>query len=109
SGQEIWSATQSFATVPTTGAVTVGVFGDARDTVSTWQMVNQRMAGSGASLLLISGDIVDVGVDESLFQQWLNAIWTDTSDASGTGFLTLGQIIMVPINGNHENEASQFY
>jgi hypothetical protein len=107
-GQEIWSATQSFATVPTTGAITVGVFGDARDTVSTWQMVNQRMAGSGASLLLISGDIVDVGVDESLFQQWFNAIWTD-SDAGGTGFLTLGQFIMVPINGNHENEASQFY
>ena len=108
-GQEIWSPTQSFATAPTTGPITVGVFGDARTTVSTWQMVNQRMAGSGASLLLVSGDVVDSGVDATAWQQWLDAIWTDPSDASGTGFLTLGQFIMVPINGNHENESSQFY
>lgn len=114
-GQEIWSATQSFATVPAMtatagdagGPILVGVFGDARDTVGTWQMVNQRMTGSGASILLISGDIVDLGIDETLFTEWLNAIWTNST--SGTGFLTLGQFIMVPINGNHENESSQFY
>ncbi|MGO8994999.1 MAG: fibronectin type III domain-containing protein [Polyangiaceae bacterium] len=106
-GQEIWSATQSFATVPSSGSITVGVFGDARDAVTTWQAVNQRMTGSGASLLLISGDIVDIGTEESLFSQWLSAIWTD--DAGPGGFLTLGQFIIVPINGNHENESSEFY
>jgi hypothetical protein len=108
-GSEIWSATQSFATVPAPGSsITVGVYGDARDSVTTWQMVNQRMAGSGASMLLISGDIVDIGVQESLFQEWLNAIWTSPSDA-GTGFITLGQFILVPIAGNHENDSSQFF
>jgi hypothetical protein len=106
--QEIWSATQSFTTVASSGSITVGVFGDARDTVATWQMVNQRMTGAGASLLLVSGDIVDVGVEEDNdWQPWLDAIWT--YDAGATGFLTLGQVTIVPIAGNHENEASQFY
>jgi acid phosphatase type 7 len=110
-GVEIWSAPQSFATVPAVGAgpITVGVFGDARDTPSIWTMVNQRMAGSGASILLISGDIVDVGVDEALFTQWLNAIWTADGDGGGTSFISLGQFIIVPVNGNHEAESSQFY
>jgi acid phosphatase type 7 len=108
-GSEIWSATQSFATVPVPGsAITVGVYGDARDTVATWQMVNQRMVGSGASLLLISGDIVDIGEEESLFQEWLTRIWQSPTDA-GTGFITLGQFIMVPAPGNHENDSSQFF
>jgi acid phosphatase type 7 len=107
-GSEIWSATQSFATVPATGSsITVGVYGDARDTLATWQMVNERMVGSGASLLLISGDIVDIGVQESLFQSWLDAIWKN--DAGATGFFTLGQFVMVPVPGNHENDSSQFF
>ncbi len=103
-GKEIWSAVQSFTTVPATGPIVVGVFGDARDTVGTWGMVNQRMVGQ-ASLILISGDIVDIGVEESLFSQWLDEIWGD----GGAPFGTLGQIPIVPIAGNHEAEASQFY
>ncbi len=59
-GSEIWSATQSFSTVPAIGnSVTVGIFGDARDLVTTWQLVNQRMRDASPSLLLVSGDIVD--------------------------------------------------
>jgi hypothetical protein len=109
-GSEIWSATQSFATVPATGSkVTVGIFGDARDLVSTWQLVNQRMRDAAPNLLLVSGDIVDIGAEESLFSQWLDAIWLDPSDAGGTGFITLGQVMMVPVAGNHENDSSQFF
>ena len=35
-------------------------------------------------------------------------IWQSPADA-GTGFITLGQFIMVPIAGNHENDSSQFF
>ncbi len=106
-GSEVWSATQSFSTVPASDPITVGVYGDARDLDSTWTMVNQRMVGSGATLLLISGDMVDLGAEESLFQQWLSDIWT--TDAGAPNFITLGQYMLVPIAGNHENESSQFY
>lgn len=106
-GTETWSATQSFTTVPDTGAITVGVLGDARDTVSTWQLSAQRMLSLGAAIQLIPGDIVDVGTLEDLWTQWLDAIWKDPNDAAK--FLTLGEQMIVPIAGNHENEASQFY
>jgi hypothetical protein len=108
-GSEIWSATQSFATVPAPGnPITVGLFGDARDLVSTWQAVNERMRSAAPNLLLISGDIVDIGAEQSLFDQWLDAIWKDPSDA-GTGFVTLGQFMTVPVAGNHENDSSQYF
>jgi hypothetical protein len=51
--------------------------------------------------------VVDLGASEDLFAQWLDAIWHDPSDA--TKFLTLGQQMIVPIAGNHENEAANFY
>jgi hypothetical protein len=115
-GSEIWSATQSFTTVPAAtaagadaaaGKIVVGVFGDARDTVGTWQLVHERMRDAAVNLMLVSGDLVDIGSESSLFQQWLDAVWKDPSDA--TKFLTLGQVMMVPIAGNHENDSTQFY
>ncbi len=115
SGSEIWSATQSFTTVPAAGStITVGVFGDSRDSVTTWQLVNQRMQGAAPNLLLVSGDIVDFGTDESLWTQWLDAVWNGqedggAADGGATSFLTLGQFITVPVPGNHENDSSQFF
>ncbi len=106
-GSEVWSATQSFTTVPDSGSITVGVLGDARDKVSTWQLVQRRMLDAGAAMQLVGGDVVDIGSLSNLYDQWLDAIWQDP-DASGK-FITLGQQMMVPIAGNHENEASQFY
>jgi acid phosphatase type 7 len=106
-GAEVWSATQSFTTVPTTGKVTVGLLGDARDQVSTWQLVNMRLRDAGANVLLVSGDMVDFGTQASAYTKWLDAIWHDPSDA--TKFLTLGQTMLVPIAGNHENEAVRFF
>jgi hypothetical protein len=106
-GQETWSAVQSFTTVPDTGSVTVGVFGDARDTVSTWQLVHERMLSAGVSIQLIPGDIVDLGASGDLWTQWLTAIWKDSQNPGK--FITLGQQLMVPIAGNHEGESSQFY
>jgi len=111
-GQEIWSATQSFTTVPATGAITVGISGDARDTVGTWQLLNQRMKTLGVSAHLFTGDIVLTGSDESLYTTWLDAIWDPTAPDGGpsTGpFLTLGEQLFIPVAGNHEAESSVFF
>ncbi len=106
-GSEVWSATQSFTTVANTGKITVGMFGDSRDVVGTWQAVATRMRDAGAAVQLVSGDIVDIGSLQTLYGTWLDAIWKDP--ASSGKFLTLGQQMLIPIAGNHENDASQFY
>lgn len=106
-GHEVWSATQSFITVPDTGSIAVGVFGDARDNVSVWQAVHQRMRDASVDLQLIGGDVVDTAAIESQYTQWLNAIWHDPNDTSK--FLTLGQQMILPINGNHENDVADSF
>lgn len=107
SGSEVWSATQSFSTVPATGTITVGVFGDSRDTVGVWQLVHERMKQAGVAMMLIPGDVVDIGADEDLYTQWLDAVWKDPNNAGQ--FLTLGQQMIVPINGNHENDTVESF
>lgn len=105
-GAEVWSATQSFTTMPATvpsGGITVGVFGDARDTVATWQAVHVRMKAAGVLMSLVDGDVVDIGSEETLYSQWLDEIWQYPSGSST--FLTLGQQYILPINGNHENDS----
>jgi acid phosphatase type 7 len=104
-GSEVWSATQSFTTMPSTipsSGITVGVFGDARETVGVWQSVNVRMKSAGVLMSLVPGDIVDIGADEPLYVTWLSDIWQYPSGSST--FLTLGQQYIIPINGNHEND-----
>ena len=80
--------------------------------------MNQRMQGAAPNLLLVSGDIVDFGTDESLWTQWLDAVWNGGEDGGagvggagdgGASFLTLGQFMTVPVPGNHENDSSQFF
>jgi len=106
SGSEVWSATQSFTTVPSSGSVTFGVFGDARDVDTVWQSVHQRMKELKVALMVIPGDIVDLGANETEYQTWLNEIW----DPSNNGqFITLGQTMIVPINGNHENDTADSF
>ena len=102
SGSEVWSATQSFTTVAASGTLTIGVLSDARDTVSTWQLVHERMKAAAVDFQLIPGDIVDFGANESLYQQWLSDIWKDPNNTGQ--FLTLGQQLIIPIDGNHEND-----
>ena len=102
SGKEVWSATQTFTTVASSGTIEVGVFGDSRDQVATWQAVHKRMRDAGVSMQLIGGDLVDSAAIESLYVTWLDAIWHDPNDK--TKFLTLGEQMIVPINGNHEND-----
>jgi hypothetical protein len=102
-GAEIWSATQSFTTLATTGSaaspVTLGIYGDARDSATTWQLANQHLKALNVDALLFTGDIVLSGGEESLYANWLDAIWQPTP---GGSFLTLGEIMFLPVAGNHE-------
>ncbi len=107
SGQEAWSAVQSFTTVPASGALLVGVSGDSRDSANVFQMVQERMRDAAVAFQLFSGDFVLYGTAESEFQTWLNAAWKDPVDS--TKFLTLGQQLILPVAGNHENSSAQFY
>jgi hypothetical protein len=105
SNAEVWSATQSFRTMPASGSsVTVGVFGDARDVDTVWQLVNTREKELGVGLSLIPGDVVLSGAAEIDYQTWLDEIWKDPKNAGG--FLTLGEQMILPINGNHENDSA---
>ena len=104
---EVWSATQSFTTVPATGKITVGVLGDARDKVDIWQLAQRRMRDRAVNFQLTTGDLVAFGTQQSLYEKWLGAIWKEPADP--TRFVTLGQQMMVMLAGNHENEAARFY
>jgi hypothetical protein len=108
SGMETWSAVQSFTTLPASNAmISFGFTGDSRDVVTTLQAVQMRMRDAAVNLQVYSGDFVDIGSLEQLYSAGLDAIWKDPNDA--TKFLTLGQQMIVPIAGNHENEAVRFF
>jgi predicted phosphodiesterase len=107
SGSEVWSATQSFSTVPASGTIKIGIFGDARDNDVVWQIVHERMKEMAVDIMLIPGDVVNLGADEGQYQTWLDAIWKDPNNAGQ--FLTLGQQMILPINGNHENDVVQSF
>lgn len=104
---EAWSATQSFTTVPASGKITVGILGDARDKVDVWQAAQRRMRDRAVNLQVTTGDLVFTGTQESLYEQWLGAIWKEPAD--GARFVTLGQQMMVMLPGNHENDAARFF
>jgi len=103
-GAEDWSKTQSFTTLPASGPITLGISGDARDTVTTWQLLNERMKSLGVSAHLFTGDLILSGLIESEYVSWLDEVWTDPNDPSG--FLTLGELLFLPVNGNHEDDSS---
>jgi acid phosphatase type 7 len=109
-GGDAWSATQSFVTVPKSGApgaITIGVSGDSRDSADIFQLVQTRMKDAGASLQLFTGDFVIFGTQSSTYKQWLDKSWKDPADA--TKFLTLGQQMFLTVAGNHEAEAAQYF
>ncbi len=106
-GAEKWSATQSFTTVPSSGKVTIGLSGDSRDSADIFQLVQGRMRDAGASAQVFSGDLVLFGAQEDVYAQWLDKAWKDPMDS--TKFLTLGQQLILPVPGNHENSSAQFY
>jgi predicted phosphodiesterase len=107
SGADVWSAQQTFATLPSSGVISIGVSGDSRDSASVFQMVQERMSDNAVAMQIFSGDFVLWGAQASLYQQWLDAAWKDPAD--NTKFLTLGQQMILAVPGNHENSSAQFY
>jgi hypothetical protein len=103
----VWSATQSFTTIAPSGAMTIGVSGDSRDSSDVFQLLQLRMRDAAVAAQLFGGDFVLWGAQESLYATWLSAAWKDPNDA--TKFLTLGQQMILAVPGNHENDSSQFF
>lgn len=119
--KEVWGATQSFTTVPATGSIKIGAYGDARDSVAVWQTVNAKIKAHDVAMSVMSGDVVLLGSAESEWAQWFDAIWDQSSEMAAMGmsggmgvspqpgFLTLGEQLILPIAGNHEDESAVFY
>ncbi|MEO7113708.1 MAG: metallophosphoesterase family protein [Polyangiaceae bacterium] len=107
SGGDSYSATQSFTTAPASGAITVGVSGDSRDSSTVFQLVQERMRDAAVAFQIMSGDLIPIGTEGSLYQQFLDSAWKDPADS--TKFLTLGQQIFLMVPGNHENDSSQYF
>jgi predicted phosphodiesterase len=106
-GGDSYSATQSFTTTPSSGALTIGVSGDSRDSISVFQLVQERMRDAAVAFQIMSGDLIPLGTEGSLYQQFLDAAWKDPSDS--TKFLTSGQQLFLMVPGNHENDSSQYF
>ena len=106
-GGDSWSATQSFTTVPSSGSITIGVSGDSRDSDQVFQLVQERMRDAGVAFQIMSGDLVLLGTEGSLYQDFLDHAWKDPADS--TKFLTSGQQLFLMVPGNHENDSSQFF
>jgi hypothetical protein len=106
-GREVWSAVQSFSTVPRDGKIAVGLSGDSRDDPHIFQLVQLRMRDRGVAMQLFSGDLCQFTQEASAVARILDKAWKDPDDPSR--FLTLGQTLFVPVAGNHDAESAQFY
>jgi acid phosphatase type 7 len=102
SATEVWSATQSFTTLPATGSIKVAIGGDARDVATTWQLANEHIKALNVDAFVFTGDLTLLGGVESETTQWLNEIWQNPSQPGQ--FITLGQLLFLPVAGNHEFE-----
>jgi 3',5'-cyclic AMP phosphodiesterase CpdA len=101
SGSEIWSATQTFTTIASSGSVTVGIGGDSRNSSMVWQVANEHMKAKNIDAMLFTGDLTLLGDAETDYVNFLDAIW---QTADGGPFLTLGQTLFLTVAGNHEYE-----
>lgn len=107
-GKEVWSDVTSFTTTPAPGdgPVTIAVNGDARkQNGDAWRLYQKKVRAKGASLQLFSGDTVLFGGDQAEWEQWLDLGAKDENGAP----LTLGQILTLNTNGNHDNRSTMFF
>lgn len=107
-GAEVWSDVYSFTTTPAPGdgQVTIAVNGDARgQDGGAWRLYQKKVQQKGATLQLFSGDTVLFGQDQTEWEEWLDLGWKDESG----NLLTLGQLLTLNTNGNHDNRATIFF
>jgi hypothetical protein len=91
-----WSEIQPFSTAPELNSddeFVLGITGDTRSTAPNplWGDALRGMIGHGAQALLFSGDAVELGLIQSQWDDWF---------AGGAPWL--GQIPIIPTNGNHD-------
>lgn len=109
-GQEVWSDILSFRTTPgadSKESVTLAISGDSRGNQNNaWQILNERLYKRGdISAHLFSGDIVDLAIQQSEYEDWL--------DRGGFGIdgkrTMFGQVLTLVAMGNHELYNPQFF
>lgn len=107
-GKEVWSEVHSFKTTPSDpgAGVTIAVSGDSRGQHNNaWRLIQRRVMAEAVDLHLFSGDVLDLATDQGEWERWIDAAWKD----DGGGLLTLGQVLMLPAHGNHENHSALFF
>ncbi|MFT3766077.1 MAG: fibronectin type III domain-containing protein [Minicystis sp.] len=107
-GKEVWSEVYSFTTTPKAGPtkITIGVTGDSRgEGQDAWRMAQRRMNALSPTLQLFSGDMVNIAIDQSAWESWLDKAWRDDDDKP----LTLSRILTLHTHGNHENHTTFFF
>ncbi|MBI2390590.1 MAG: metallophosphoesterase family protein [Deltaproteobacteria bacterium] len=103
-GKEVWSPVYSTSTAPAAkDAVKIGISGDSRDELGrtelpVWRSIAGRYKADGTHLVLFSGDMVLMGVNQDNWDRWMTA-----TGVSGTSvFYALSP-------GNHENEQARAF
>ena len=107
-GGEVWSDVHSFTTTPPAGdtPVTIAINGDARgQNGGAWRLYQRKLLSKGVTLQLFSGDAIDLALDQGEWEEWLDLAERD-DDGS---LLTLGQVLNLQTNGNHDNRSTLFH
>lgn len=107
-GSEVWSDVHSFTTAPATGdtPVTIAINGDSRgQNGGAWRLFQRKVLAKGVTAQLFSGDAINLALDQGEWEEWLDLGWKD-DDGS---LLTLGQVLTLPANGNHDNRSTLFF
>lgn len=107
-GSEAWSEVQSFATTPAAGPaqITIGIAGDSRgENGDAWRLFARRMTSLSPTLALFSGDMINLAIDQSAWEKWLDSASKDSDDKP----LSLGRVLTLYTHGNHENHTTFFY
>ncbi len=100
-GQGAWSPIYSFTTPGAPGSFSsfrVAMAGDSRGAYATWASLLAAMDSHQPDLILFSGDMVELGVNQEEWDRWFEA----------TGDI-LARRILVPAHGNHEFLAQHYF
>lgn len=100
-GDAAWSPTYTFTTPPAPGTFhtfRLAMVGDSRGASATWGEILAAMDARDPDLILFSGDIVDLGLVQSEWDEWF--------DAGGD---VLARRVLLPAHGNHEFLAPHYF
>ncbi len=108
-GTEQWSPVFTFTTTPAPGptAVTFGITGDSRgEQNNAWQILQRRMHVLSPTMMLFSGDVINLATDQGEWEEWLDKA---ELDSDGKTYLTLPQTLTMAAHGNHDNHTALFF